>query len=336
MANPSVQKTWQFNLNGLALLDNTLSGNAHFDRRKTMLAIKNALKGFGTQPWTVTESSDSATATGNTDKWIDEGDLVWRDDDTGSAFSWIVLRQTAISTTFELLITCEQDSNVNDGAQIGAWVAQAGFMGGTTTARPMATDERQIRDSTAFGHWGTGGNGGTGLNIRWNVMQSTDGECTRVLFFMNNINTGLWFFEKPANPNSNWTTPYVASIQGDNNVTTEQATYAKYYDNAFGDSRFNGTDIQLYLSGEGFNSAAIGEQLTAPNQLDGNFIASEIGLCSRTSTVMGRIGEVFDLWWGFTSQETGRYFPSDASSKAFVQVRDMIFPWDGSTLIGTE
>ena len=333
MANPSVQKTWQFNLNNYVPADNTLGGrNAFYSRRSLLLGIKNAMKGFGTQPWTVVSSSDSTT-TSASDLWVDPDDLEWRDDDTSNIFSWIVLRQTGISTTFELLITCEEDSVSNDGARIGAWVAQAGFTGGSTTARPTATDERQIRDSTSSGLWGSGADG-VSYEYRYHVMQSNDGQSTRILIFIDGVNTGLWFFEKPVNTNTNWTNPYVASIQGSNNNTTEQATYSQYYDSASALSRFGGVDLGFYLSGEGFGSAAVGEQLTTPNQLDGEFLASEIGLCSLSSTFVGRAGEIADLWWGFTSEQSGRYFPSDASSKAFVQVRDMIFPWDGTTLIG--
>ena len=335
MANPAVQKTWQFNLNNLVLADASLDGtNAFRDRRELLLGIKNAMKGFGTQPWTVTESSDSSSATGGSDKWIDADDLVWRDDDGSAVFSWIILRQTGISSTFELLITCEEDSVSADGAQIGAWTAQAGFTGGSTTARPTATDELVLRDSTLNGYWGSGALG-TSYTSRYHVMQSTDGECTRVLFFIGDVNTGFWLFDKPFNPNSLWTSPYVACIQGDNNATTNQCSFARFYDTAQGLSRFGGTDFTMYFSGEGFSSSAIGEQLTTPNQLDGKFISSGIGLCSRTSTMVGRVGELYDLWWGFSSTETGRYFPSDANSKAFVQVEDMIFPWDGTTLIGT-
>ena len=327
-------KTWQFNLNNLVLSDNTVGGtNAHFDRRTLLLGIKNALKGFGTQPWTVVSSSDSSTS-GASDLWVDEGDLVWRDDDGAAVFSWIVLRQTAISTTFDLLITCEEDAVANDGSRMGAWVAQAGFTGGSTTVRPTATDERQLRDSTLSGYWGSGGDGGT-YDYRWHAMQSTDGQCTRVLIFVNDVNTGFWFFDKPANPLSQWTNPYVASIQGSNDITTNECSFARYYDTAQGGSQFGGLAIGLYLSGEGFGSAAVGEQVTVPNQQDGTFIASEMGLCSLSSTFTGRMGEMFDLWWGFSFAGTGSYYP-DTGTKTYVQVQDMIFPWDGSTLIGTK
>lgn len=326
-------KTWQFDLNNYAPSDSTLGGtNAFFDRRNMLLGIKDALTGFASSPWTVVSSSDSSTASAS-DLWLDEGDLVWRDDDTAGAFSWIVLRQAAISTTFELLITCEEDSTANDGSQIGAWVAQAGFTGGTTTARPTATDERQLRDSTA-NHWGSGANG-LSYDFRYHVMMSADGECTRVLIFIAGVNTGFWLFDKPKNPVAAWTTPYFAFIRGNNDSTTNQANYAILYDSAQGNTKISGQNVSLYLSGEGFGSAAVGEQITVQNQLDGSFSANGVGLCSTDSIAAGRIGEVFDLWWGLTVVPTGRYYPADGSMN-YVQVHHLIFPWDGSTFIGTE
>jgi hypothetical protein len=333
MSSPTVTKTWQFNLNNYAPADATTAGGAHFNRRNMLLGIKNAFKGFGTQPWTVTSSSDSST-TSASDLWVDEGDLVWRDDDTASAFSWIVLRQTGVSTTFEILITCEQDTVGNDGAQIGAWVAQAGFTGGSTTARPTATDERILRDSTLFGQWGSGANGTTGQDYRYHVMQSTDGQCTRVLIFINGVNTGFWIFDVPANPVSGWSNPYIAAIEANNDNTTNQATYARWYDFAAARSYYGGTEVTMYFSGEGFLSAGAGELITVPNQITGGFVASQIGLHSLSSSFTGRMGEITDLWWGYSFADTGRYYPSTAA-KAFVQVSDLIFPWDGSSLLGT-
>jgi hypothetical protein len=276
-----------------------------------------------------------------TDRWIDEEDLIWRDDDTANAMSWIVLRQTGISTKFELLITCEENALTNDGAEIGAWVAQAGFSAadggtdGTTTARPTATDERQLLVSTG-GYWGSGPLGSSNA-FRFHVMQSSDGECTRVLIFVDEVNTGFWLFDKPQNPKSGWTDPYIAVIIGDNNTSTNQCSYAKFHDAANMKGRFSttGTDTDIYLSTEGFGTNASGENLTTPNQLDGTFEAFEMGITSLTPSFVGRNGEVFDLWYGLTNAETGRYYP-DTGTKSYVQVQHMIFPWDGSTLIGTK
>jgi hypothetical protein len=345
MTNPTIQKTWEFALNGLAL-QSTDQGStaAHLDRRETMLGIKQMLTNTGswtgtfTAPWTVVSSSNGSTA-GASDNWNTAADLVWRDEDsTGTNFGWIVLRQTGISTTFELLIALESDTVNDDGSQIYASVAQAGFTGGTTNTAPTATDERILRDDNGLGngHWGTGADAASTTNIRYHVMMSSDGECTRVLIFMDKIVTGFWLFDVPDNPATGWTNPYVAVVYGQNNSTTNVTQYGLWYDSANMLGRYSGTDTTVYLSGEGIANSGVGEFLKA-NQVDNTWIASEMGVVSQTSTFTGRMGTMYDLWWGgsFSSSEaTGRLYP-ETGTKLYVQVKDMIFPWDGTSVLET-
>ena len=340
MVAPTKEKTWEYDLNNLTLADSTTVGNAYESAARRLFLIKEILTNGGsttfTTPWTVVSSSDSSTA-GASDLWVDAGDLVWKDDDTSNAHSWIVLRQTGISTTFELLISCQEDQTGNDGKQIGAWVAQAGFTGGTTTVRPTATDERILRDSTSFGYWGSGS-----VNVAYdsqtNVWMSSDGEITRIVIFIAGVPTGYWAFEKPKNAVSPWTNPYFATIQGTSNVTTSQLTYALYYDSANMAGQYNNgsavVNTSMYMSGEGFASQAAGEAIVDPDQLTEDYVASAIGIHSLTSNFRGRQGEVTDLWWGYinNADRAGMFFPADGS-KTFVQIGHLIFPWDGATIL---
>ena len=346
MTDPTIQKTWEFAVNGLALTNNAQgSTQAHQDRREALLGIKQMLTNTGphtgtfTTPWTVVLSSDSATADAS-DNWSDIADLVWRDEDsTGTNFSWIVLRQTGISTTFEVLLALESDTVGDDGSQIYASVAQAGYTGGTTNTAPTATDERELRndDGTSLGYWGSGQDAANHTPaIRYHAMMSSDGECTRVLLFINTINTGFWIFDVPDNPASGWTNPYVAMIYGQNNATTNVTSYEIWNEAATARGRFSGTDTTIFFTSEGILNDGIGERLKA-NQLDNTWIASEMGVASQTSTFTGRMGTLFDLWWGagfFAQEATARHYP-EAGTKLYVQVKDIIFPWDGSSVLQT-
>lgn len=69
MTDPTIQKTWEFALNGVALANTTLGAtNAHQDRREMLLDIVQALTNAGphtgtfTVPWTVVQSSNGSTA----------------------------------------------------------------------------------------------------------------------------------------------------------------------------------------------------------------------------------------------------------------------------------
>jgi hypothetical protein len=357
MADPTKDKTWEFDLNNQVLPNTSQSGNAMISTQSRLFSIKEILINNGattfTKPWIVQESSDSVTAGGTAygsapnDKWLERTNLVWRQDGSGSIFSWIVLRQTGISTKFELLIVCEQDNNSYDGKEIIVYVAQNGFRladggtDGTTTARPSATDERRLRNYNEY--WGSGAVN-TAYTSQHHVWMSSDGECTRIAIFIANVVTGFWAFEKPKNPTTGWTDPYFAVIRGESNVGISNATYTMYYDNARMLGKYSGADTTMFLTGEGTINDALGEAtnpgfttpvgLQTPNQLDGTYTACEMGIASQTATFQGHHGNVFDMWWGFSLTQTGRYYP-EGGTKAFVQIDDFIMPWDGSTLIRT-
>jgi hypothetical protein len=349
MADPDIQKTWEFEVNGLALQNNAqASTTAHQDRREMMLGIKQRLTNTGsfstfTTPWTVQSSSDGHTNASAADHWGDIDDLVWRDEDVpGNNFSWIVLRQTGIGATFELLIACESDSVGDDGSQIYAAVSVGGWNtdGNLTTIPTPVTpgDFRVIRndDGTSQGYWGSGTDAGSPTGgYRWHVMMSSDGECTRVITFANTVNLGVWIFDKPDNPVTGWTDPYVAVIQATNSFSTTQASYTLFNAAAAMKGRFSGADTTMFLSTEGLANTSVGQAITTRNQLDNTWAVSEMGIASQTATFTGHMGQMFDLWWGPATTVSGRYYPQGLT-KLYVNVGSMIFPWDGSSLMATK
>lgn len=341
MSLPTLSKTWQYDTN-VTIFDDIARGstNAHADKRGLLLAIKNAMvdtgssRGFST-PWEVRGSSDSSTASllavgaggPGTDRWLDIDDLVWSTSD-GGARSWIVLRQAAISTTFELLIDLRQDSVSDDGSEIRTIVSQAGFTGGTTTARPTATDERTLSDTG--GTWGGGASGSTTGPYTMQFWISSDGECTRVVTFnTNGVAIGFWMFDVPKNPKTAWTDPYIACVQG--NGDSAVVTYAFFHEGVARIlSKFGTLDTDLYLSADGAANQTIGELLNEPNQLDESLWFGDMGLVSTTSGFRGRQGEVFDLYWTHPFIQEGQTFPATGATREFVVFGDMVFPWDGS------
>jgi hypothetical protein len=206
MALPALQKTWQggTTLGGTDLINQTiLAANLQKD---TLLAIKNALITFNLANWTVVGSSDSVTAAMDaTDRWVTNANLVWATT-AGTVFSWIVLQQTGIQASFQMLISLEilaaADTNRED-VYMGVSFS-AGFTGGSTTARPTATDEH----AGAILDW-IGAEGGTPTDKVLTCIQSDDGECTRVVISNkgNGIPCTSMGFEKPRLPNANFTNP---------------------------------------------------------------------------------------------------------------------------------
>jgi hypothetical protein len=100
MALPTLEKTWQFNVNQ----STTTSGSILPDMQALLYKLKTSLIGFGSTPWTVIRSSNGSSA-GASDYWASSSDLIWNYE--GSAHSWMVLQQSALNN-LQLLISCEQ------------------------------------------------------------------------------------------------------------------------------------------------------------------------------------------------------------------------------------
>ncbi len=71
------------------------------------------------------------------------------------------------------------------------------------------------------------------------------------------------------------------------------------------------------------------------NQLNNTWPVSEMGVASETSTFIGRMGTMFDLWWGEDTENSGRLYPQ-AGTKLYAKVVGMTFPWDGSSILQTK
>lgn len=319
MALPTLVKTWQHNVNNQI----TAQGTALADNRKLLRSIKNAMIGFGTNPWTVRYSCDSSSAGSagdGVDKWAADSNLVWAA--AGSAHSWIVLRQTGIATNFELLLSCE-------GAAAGGNVLtivvspSAAFTGGSTTARPTATDEIVLINGASWSGISSD------ISSRWSVQQSTDGQSTRVIICASGAPTAYWLLEKPANPTTGWSNPSVfAAVASSPTIAALTSTATPPWRMRSGSTTGNVT-----ANVEGNNNALLPSDATVgniANEIDSGWPMFPIGFACYTTGIRGRHGSINDLWMGSSSVASGDTYPGDASNQ-FAQFGILIFPWNGST-----
>jgi len=320
MTLPALSKTYQFNV-GQAI---TAQGTALATNRRILRTIKNTLIGFGTNPWTVRYSCDSSSAGSagdGVDKWAADSNLVWAN--SGSAHSWMVLRQTGIATNYEICISCENASA--NGSSITLVVSpSAAFTGGSTTARPTATDEIAILSNAVWG-----GVWSTDAASVIQAMQSTDGQVTRVLVHVSNTVRTFWSFSKPANAISGWSNPSLAVALG--SASTGVITYANLNTAANGKSKVGSTTCSFYMTGEAFGGSMLGQQM-GKGQISNNWPIAGIGLASATALCVDRYGTVYDLWWGADTASEGATYPDDAT-RTFVQFGVLVFPWDGSVVV---
>jgi hypothetical protein len=319
MALPTAVKTHQYDVNvAYAALGTTVA-----DYRRLLRGIKNSLKGFASNAWTVVGSSNGTTAgLDASDRWAADTDLVQAN--SASPHSWIVLKQAQISANYQICIDINS-TQPHLGSVI--WSPAAGFTGGTTSARPTATDEQVLQTVTAW----CGGSSST-QSFRIHAMQSSDGQITRIVGYINNVPLLFWKFDKPANPVSGWTTPATCSVKGGTNLTDNVMLVNTYTNGSPPPVKGRvSTAMDLYMTCEGYKNLPLNSAQSVPNDLDGTYPILPIGLASETSLHRGRHGTIFDLYFGLAAAQDADTYPADAS-KAMVQMGDFIFHWNGTTL----
>lgn len=312
MTLPTLTKTWQFYE---LLIGDT--GTALGNNRAILLAIKNAListsswknnTNASTTPtgmWTVRGSSNSSASANvgdGVDRWTTATDLVWAN--AGNAHSWIVLRNTAIASNTEILISCE---GLNaSGAVLTIYMSPAaGFTGGTTTARPTATDEVAALAGAAWG-----GSGTTTGDVRIHLMKSSDSECWRVFAYKSGVCLTAWFVEKARTLHASWTNPATIGTFGSN--TAEVLTVA----NLNTASPFQARGVSSMTLSLVLPSAAgsiVPTSATSANDLSGQWEDFACQLRSATASNRGTHGYLTDVWAVSSSITSGSNAPSSTT-----------------------
>jgi len=268
--------------------------------------------------------------------------FVWNTSANGTQVrSWVVLKQPGISANFQICIECHAGTGSASVFErfIRLYVSpSAGFgsgAAGTLTARPTATDEIAIRDGSTtapwFGYWmGSTTPFTTTFAPVVHVMQSTDGECTRVVFCCAGKSRSFFIFDKQCNPITGATHTFIVGADAMASDATA-LTYAEWND-AVHMRGLNSTLVfDCYLTAEGYIAGMLGERLNVvANEISGEWPLSPIGLTSETVGARGRFGTLYDLWWGTSNQADGTTYPA-AGSKLLVQFGHLVFPWNGST-----
>lgn len=322
---PTLTKTWQFSVNN----STGATGTAIDVNRTWTRTVKDALLAFASNPWTMRYSCNSVTAGtagDGVDRITTNANLVWAN--AGSAHSWMVLRQTGIATNFELLISCE-NANASGATLLVVTSPSAGFTGGTTTARPTATDE--IAQTNPASAWGIT----TNTAMRWHLWESTDGQCTRLITCVSGAIYNTIWLDKPSNPVTGWTNPSLSyAAQG---ATGLSATTLGAVAGAFS-ARIGSTSALLAVSAEGLITSAGSVSFRTntnwgniANEVSGEWPMLPVGAICVTATVRGRHGTFQDLWTGSGGANTGDTYPSGASNQ-FAQFDALILPWNGTAV----
>lgn len=329
MALPTLDKTWQYAVNSAR----------YTNAAQAMYLIKNTLCTFPSNPWVVLRSNNGSTVA-DADLWTSSSAITWNAGSPGYK-SWIVLNQPAISPNFQFLIITYYYSTysvVNSGFEY--YVSEnAGFTGGTTTSKPSASDEVAIAFPDIYNRriWYDYPTAG-----RIHIMQSEDGECTRILIACDSSFQRVLLIEKARNPVENWDIPWMvmnwcarAVYYGMGGpVYGEFPTYGASYglDRTTGHLQGRlrtGGRMPLYCAGPRFSNVPAAYWQTIQSYPEVGYPMFPVSVYCDSVGGVGRLGEFYDLWWGNdTIVKTGQHYPDDGS-RQFAQVGNLIVPWDG-------
>lgn len=334
MALPTLSKTWQYAVNQHQVLGN--SSNPGYCSY-VLYDLKESLIGFSSSPWTVVSSSDGTPGgTGPGDNWANGADAIHYDGGTTPG-AWIVLKQTGIAPNFQMLIRPVNNSGGNQSV-VEVYISEnAGFTGGDYQGtRPTATDEVETwaHPNTGQAEW----TDRIALDTTpgWlHVQQSSDGEITRWWLYIAGVCHTFFNIEKPRDAMPGWTIPWICSAVVDEYSGTDyRPTYGHLNDlNELTTSRAGGTLTWLYYTSEFCVDSMLGQRQTSSADLDGgSWPLFPIGLFSNYAGRVGRLGALTDIWWGATAVADGDYYPADLT-RQFVQIEDLIVPWNGSTMM---
>lgn len=366
MALPTLVRSWQFN-NNVNLI---YSGSMQNDVKRVLWNMKNILTTFPTNPWKCVASSNCAGvlrygvdslgppgpaydnwgATFDASKiWGRENDgYNYYDSSTSSKHSWIVLRNTALATTYDLCIdlwnTASNREVIVDQSIGKMYVCRSYDLtgSGSVTSRPSASGgfaEVELR-SGAWDNYGTivpmsrsSSASAIIYGYRIHGQMSADGLGTRLFVFGDGRLLAFWAFERVMGVDpAVYADPVWACVRGKYDTIGDAASYTWLHDNSTHQRDVNGTTgYNFYLSTEGITTAALGEAWVGyPNEITSKYPLTPVGLASINLGARGRMGYVADLWYG-QSVLDGTAFPSDGSAQ-YMTMNSLIVPWNGELL----
>lgn len=180
------------------------------------VAMKNAYVDPIKSQWRLKGCSDSVSANmSSIDLIVDDSDIIAN---AAGAHSWMVLMNLATGQQY-----CVDFNQANNQTVTLAMSVAAGFTGGSTTARPTATDE-----VTAVTIWFAGANTG---RFRLVVVHSVDGSTTYGFIFYRGIIITSWCFGQALCHHGAWSPALYGWLLGANTLSSTGLNSSTRFDN---------------------------------------------------------------------------------------------------------
>lgn len=311
----------------------------------------SVIGGNFTNPWVIQHSQDTSGVPGTKDDGVDQIGTYTDWIDHPTAFPYVVIRNPVTETEWYL----SGENNTTSGGQYDGYAVTRSttypnyFEPGAGGADSRANGNTVINvtgSRTAHRQWTSDnqywftGNVGAGV-VKLHLAMSSDGEHTRLLGCMEGYIALFYFDETVKNPHPDWISGGNATVTSmtASGALSNRPTYGTYNDaaTAIGStipptgytSGLSHHAPDLYLSAEGYGSAAVGQNVSVANELTGEYGLYPIGVVCTELGHRARIGQLKDMWWCPTTLTAANTLP-DNTSRQFLVLEDMVIPWDGS------
>lgn len=274
-------------------------------------------------------SSDSVTAAlDGVNRLLAASNFVWAN--AGTAHSWIVLEKTTGGQF------CFDLSNSSFVTATIMFSPGGLFVGGSTTARPTATDEVPCASQlggapTTNTSWGaSSGN----VPTTYHVVRSRNGEHISVILCRNGNAITLWLTDVIANPVTGITPEFLGCVVSSTTSPATSQLGTNMFNVAFMAGRTSGgAAIVLQPTTEASSTARLPVNTTYDqvNDLNGLFTLYPWGLGCPTVGSIGRHGRVADVFTGIQNLTDGSWYGAAAGTYTYVQFGYYVVPWDSVT-----
>lgn len=314
-ALPAPIKTWQHS-DGNQIL---AGASAVATNQALWLATFNKLIGFTSNSPVLKYSCNSVTAGAAGDgvnHLTASTNFVWNS--PGSIHSWWILQ---MASGLQICFSCEAVS----GSMTVVCSNTAGFTGGSTTARPTATDEYVLQSA------GTATSNSI-VTMHWTAQLSSDGDCMTLVFSAGGTFASIMFFQQLVSPTTGFTNAFVCGfLSGASAVagTAGAATVTTGFK-----ARQGTTNGQVAACSLGFSANIYVTDTNVGNVVstfDSTWPMLPIEFVGVTSGCAGPMGPAVDLWYGSHANASGSQYPP--VTLTFAQFGDFIIVWDGSTVV---
>lgn len=305
--------------------------NAAGDAQNTIYKLVNSMVNtYGGNAWQLVANSyypgsgaTSMLTSTVTNGWTSGQALQW--DSDGNDHSWIILKQSGmqgVGAPNPAMLCIDLAMNAAY-CYIHVYFSPGGLYDVSslsTTTKPIAADEISFGILSPF-------SSANCIGTALHVMQSLDGYSTRAIILQGGVIVFSMFLEGIV-PDGSSNLAYKMACTAQSGVVPG----SNWMSNTNFWCRANGGNFNALCTCESTSGTAIPNYNGgAISDFTGGYAISPVGLISSTIGARGKVGRFVDLWLGSSAVPSMTTYPL-SGGKNFIQVGQLVLPWDGATV----